>query len=292
MTLATQSPHNELMFRHLFLPHESNNHRAKLLHPSTILTLIVVFLSFQLLVTKLSLSYPQILGYAAAQISPEEVIKLTNEQRVANGLDIVKLDPELTAAAVQKAADMFARNYWAHVSPVGTQPWYFITEAGYSYRYAGENLARDFSDPQSVVQAWMSSPSHRENILNTKYQDIGLAVVDGKLEGRETTLVVQMFGTKLSAQPTLGKSSSTEISVMAAGSSVNPSVKAFSTTPFDVSRTVSIVLLAVFVLVLVIDLVHLKRQKIVRWTSSSLAHLLFMTFLLLTALFISKGHII
>lgn len=278
------------MFRHLFLPHESNNHRAKLLHPSFILILIVVFLSFQLLVTKLSLSYPQILGYAAAQISPEEVIKLTNEQRQINGLDIVKLDPELSIAAAQKAADMFARNYWAHVSPVGTQPWYFITESGYGYRYAGENLARDFSDPQSVVQAWMNSRSHRDNILNPKYQDIGLAVVDGKLEGRETTVVVQMFGTKLSAQPTLGKSSSTEISVKAAESS-NPSVKAFSTTPFDVSRTVSIVLLAVFVLVLVIDLVHLKRQKIVRWTSSSLAHLLFMVFLLLTVLIINKGII-
>lgn len=279
------------MFRHLFLPHESNNHRAKLLHPSFLLSIIVLFLGLQLTINQLTINYPQILGYAAAQISPEEVIKLTNQQRQANGLDIVKLNPELSVAAAQKAADMFARNYWAHVSPVGTQPWYFITSAGYSYRYAGENLARDFSDPQSVVRAWMDSPSHRENILNPKYQDIGLAIIDGKLEGRETTLVVQMFGTKLSAQPVLGNSSSTEISVKAAESS-NLSVKAFSTTPFDVSRVVSIILLAVFVLVLVIDLIHLKRHKIVRWTSSSLAHLMFMIFLLLTALIINKGHII
>lgn len=278
--------------RHLLLPHESNNHRARLLHPSSILTLIAIFLGFQVFITQVSRSYPQILGYAAAQISPEEVIKLTNDQRLANGLQPVKMDLELNIAAVQKAADMFARDYWAHTSPIGTQPWYFITSAGYSYRYAAENLARDFSDPQSVVQAWMNSLSHRKNILNAQYQDIGLAVVDGKLEGRETTLVVQMFGTKLSAQPTLGKSSSTEISVKAAESSVNPSVKAFSTTPFDVSRAISIVLLAIFVLVLIIDLVHLHRHKITRWTSSSLAHLLFMTFLLLTALIIGRGHII
>lgn len=275
--------------RHLFLPHESNNHRARLLHPSSILTLTAIFLGFQVFITQVSRSYPQILGYATAQISSEEVIKLTNEQRQANGLDIVKLDPELSVAAAQKAADMFARNYWAHVSPIGTQPWYFITSAGYSYRYAGENLARDFSNPQSVVQAWMDSPSHRENILNSKYQDIGLAVVDGKLEGRETTLVVQMFGTKLSAPSDISKSSSTTISVKAAESKVATPTPV---SPFDVSRAISITLLAIFVLVLIIDLAHLHRHKIIRWTSSSLAHLLFMTFLLLTALIMSRGHII
>ncbi len=276
--------------RHLLLPHESNNHRARLLHPSSILTLIAIFLGFQVFITQVSRSYPQILGYAAAQISPEEVIKLTNDQRLANGLQPVKMDPELNVAAAAKAADMFARDYWAHVSPIGTQPWYFITSAGYSYRYAGENLARDFSSPQSVVQAWMDSPSHRDNLLNSKYQDIGLAVVDGKLDGRETTLVVQMFGTKLSAPSDIGKSSTTTISVQAAETKVTTTPAPVS--PFDVSRAISIVLLAIFVLVLIIDLFHLHRHKITRWTSSSLAHLLFMTFLLLTALIISRGHII
>lgn len=276
--------------RHLFFPHESNNHRARLLHPSSILTLIAIFFGFQVFITQVSRSYPQILGYTAAQISPEEVIKLTNDQRQANGLQPVKMDPELNVAAAAKAADMFARDYWAHVSPIGTQPWYFITSAGYSYRYAGENLARDFSSPQSVVQAWMDSPSHRDNLLNPKYQDIGLAVVDGKLDGRETTLVVQMFGTKLSAPSDIGKSSTTTISVQAAETKVTATSAPVS--PFDVSRAISIVLLAIFVLVLIIDLAHLHRHKITRWTSSSLAHLLFMTFLLLTALIISRGHII
>lgn len=275
--------------RHLFLPHESNNHRARLLHPSSILTLIAIFFGFQVVITQISRSYPQILGYAATQISPEEVITLTNDQRQANGLQPVKMDPELNIAASQKAADMFARDYWAHVSPIGTQPWYFITNSGYSYRYAGENLARDFSSPQSVIQAWMDSPSHRDNLLNPKYQDIGLAVVDGKLGGRETTLVVQMFGTKLSAPSDISKSSSTTISVKAAESKVTTTAPV---SPFDVSRAISIVLLAIFVLVLIIDLVHLHHHKIIRWTSSSLAHLLFMTFLLLTALIIGRGHIV
>ena len=131
---------------HLFFPHQSNNLRAKLLHPSGLALIIGLFVIFQLTINQLTNNYPQILGYTS-QISPEEIIRLTNRERTSAGLSEVKLDTKLSAAAAVKAADMFARNYWAHVSPVGTQPWYFVTEAGYSYRYAGENLARDFPTP-------------------------------------------------------------------------------------------------------------------------------------------------
>ena len=167
--------------RHLFFPHESNNQRAKFLHPSSLVAIIVLFLGLQLTINQLTNNYPQILGYAS-QISPEEIIGLTNIQRTSAGLPEVKLDPQLSAAAAQKAADMFARDYWAHISPVGTQPWYFITESGYSYRYAGENLARDFSDAKSIVDAWVASPTHRDNLLNSNYQNIGIAVIDGTLK--------------------------------------------------------------------------------------------------------------
>ena len=206
----------------------------------------------------------------------------------------VKLDTKLSAAAAQKAADMFARDYWAHISPVGTQPWYFITESGYSYRYAGENLARDFSDAKSVVDAWVASPSHRENLLNSRYQDIGIAVIDGQLEGRETTLVVQFFGTKLTAAPSLGISTSIVKSVQAAESqpALTPAQSANWRTPFTVTKTVSVLLLVVFVAVLVIDIVAVYRQKIVRWTSRSLAHLFFLAALLVAALLLNGGKIL
>ncbi len=206
----------------------------------------------------------------------------------------VKLDTKLSAAAAQKAADMFARDYWAHISPVGTQPWYFITESGYSYRYAGENLARDFSDAKSVVDAWVASPSHRENLLNSRYQDIGIAVIDGQLEGRETTLVVQFFGTKLTAAPSLGISTSIVKSVQAAESqpAPTPAQSANWRTPFTVTKTVSVLLLVVFVAVLVIDIVAVYRQKIVRWTSRSLAHLFFLAALLVAALLLNGGKIL
>ena len=275
--------------RHLFFPHESNNQRAKFLHPSSLVLTIGFFLGFQLLLSQLATGYPQILGYAS-QISPEDIVRLTNVQRTAAGLSEVKLDSELSTAAAQKAADMFARNYWAHVSPVGTQPWYFVTSAGYAYRYAGENLARDFSDAKSIVDAWVASPTHRENLLNSNYRDIGIAVVDGTLEGRETTLVVQLFGTKLSAAPAIAPAARIVQPVSAATSTVG--IVTPKVSPFDVTKAVSLTLLIIFVTVLVIDLVAVYQKKVVRWTSKSFAHLLFMLALLLAAFIISKGQIL
>lgn len=279
--------------RHLFFPHESNNQRAKILHPSGLTVVIVLFVLFQVAINEVTINYPQILGYAS-QISPEEIVRLTNSQRAATGLTQVKLDPQLSAAAAQKAADMFARNYWAHVSPVGTQPWYFITQSGYAYRYAGENLARDFSDAKSIVDAWVASPTHRENLLNSHYQDIGIAVVDGTLEGRETTLVVQLFGTMLSsAAPAIAPVAARIVQPVSAATSpstLNSELKTIS--PFDLTKAASLTLLIIFVTVLVIDLVAVYQKKIVRWTSKSLAHLLFLLALLISALIISRGKIL
>ncbi len=282
--------------RHFLFPHESNNQRAKLLHPSSWGLIIGLFTVFQLTINQLTISYPQILGYAS-QIAPETIIKLTNLKRQENGLLPLQSNPELSAAAAQKAADMFARNYWAHVSPVGTQPWYFITTAGYTYRYAGENLARDFSQAQAVVEAWMASPSHRDNLLNSHYQDIGIAVVDGTLDGRETTLVVQLLGTKLSAAPSLTQGAVTIVKPVQAASAPStmnyePLSKNPKISPFDITKLVSLALIVIFIAVLTIDVISAYRSKIVRWTSKSLAHLLFLLALLIAALIISKGQII
>jgi hypothetical protein len=199
---------------------------------------------------------------------------------------------------------MYARDYWAHVSPIGTQPWFFITESGYQYRYAGENLARDFSDPDSVVKAWMNSPSHKDNLLSDKYHDIGVAVVDGKLGGQETTLVVQMFGTKLAAVAPPVAKSVLDISVQAAAeeqivptATPVPVVASAQTlpvakvSPFGLTKALSVMIVVFIVGVLTIDVVLVARHKIVRWTSRSVAHLAFMLFLLISAIIIYRGQI-
>jgi uncharacterized protein YkwD len=296
------------LFHHLFLPHHSNNQRAKLLHPSSWVILIIVFALFQFSLTKAGNAYPQILGYAS-QISPTEVIRLTNVKRQSTGLNPVNVDPQLNQAAARKAADMFARDYWAHVSPVGTQPWTFISDSGYVYRYAGENLARDFSDPNSVVEAWMNSPSHRENLLSARYSDIGVAVVDGTLDGRETTLVVQMFGTRLAANPSVNAATTfrvkaeagtkdnlstptpiivpTRAPVVAAGITLPAKV-----TPFALTKYLSFGLLGIIILVLAVDVLVISRHKVARWTSKSFAHLIFLTIILVAVATILRGQII
>ena len=181
---------------HLFHPQKSNNHRPRILQPAGISVLVGLFLLVQ---TSLTLIEQMggldgfVLGYAS-NIAPSQIVDLTNQQRASQGLGPLSVNGALNQAAIAKANDMFQNQYWAHVSPSGTTPWVFIKNSGYNYTVAGENLARDFGDSGSVLNAWMSSPTHRDNIVNGKYSEIGVAVVDGILNGTETTLVVQMFG--------------------------------------------------------------------------------------------------
>ncbi len=179
--------------RHLFLPHHTNNFRARLLHADFFALYVFLFFMLSLSFKTIHRLDPNILGFAT-DIHVDQLLNLTNQKRLEAGLKPLNLDPQLSAAANAKANDMFANGYWAHNSPTGRTPWDFISGAGYVYTVAGENLAKNFSNSSGVVDAWMNSPTHRENILSEVYQDVGFAVVNGVLNGEETTLVVQMFG--------------------------------------------------------------------------------------------------
>ncbi len=103
----------------------------------------------------------------------------------------------LAQAAQSKANDMLAKQYFAHNTPSGETPWTFIKAAGYSYVTAGENLAIDFTEAESIQSAWMNSPGHRANIMNKSFQEIGIGIAKGMYNGHQTTIVVQMFGTPI-----------------------------------------------------------------------------------------------
>ncbi len=137
--------------------------------------------------------FPGVLGYAS-NINTSDLMKYTNQRRSDAGLPALRLNGALSLAASKKAEHMFAKGYWAHIAPDGTEPWDFIIGSGYDYIYAGENLAKNFSNSKDVVQAWYNSSSHRQNLLNKNYTEVGFASVNGVLNGYETTLVVQMFG--------------------------------------------------------------------------------------------------
>ena len=130
-----------------------------------------------------------------AEVNSNAILSLTNEFRRKNGLSELKVNPLLNEIAKEKASDMINKKYFSHNSPDGLTPWYWFIKNNYNYKYAGENLAIDFIDSSQVIEAWLNSPSHRANLLNQNYQEIGVAVVSGDIEGYETTLVVQVFGT-------------------------------------------------------------------------------------------------
>ncbi len=188
------------------LPYPEPGTRARLLKNSALFFYVLVLLFSQAYLYKLS---PRILGFAT-NIATSELYQLVNQERSGLGLTTLKRNYKLEQAALKKAQDMFAKNYWAHYAPDGsTTPWQFILKAGYNYKYAGENLAKDFNTSSSVVVAWMNSSSHRANIVNKNYKDIGMVAVNGTLLGEETTLVVQMFGTPLGTSTATGSTGGT-----------------------------------------------------------------------------------
>ena len=169
-------------------------------------------------------------------IPVEEVIGLTNQKRIENGLSGLGVNPLLSEAARAKGEDMLLKDYWAHTSPDGVEPWKFFADVGYKYRFAGENLARDFSNAQSAVEAWMASPSHRENLLSSKYQEIGIAVVEGDLNGVDTTIIVQLFGSKYSdtaPQVPIASAQQDEVIPTVSIPTLQPSVTAQPTKPVE-----------------------------------------------------------
>jgi hypothetical protein len=122
---------------------------------------------------------------------------LTNEERAQNDASPLSENNLLVKAAQLKANDMATRGYFAHTSPDGKTPWYWLEQVGYHYSAAGENLAVNFFESSDVAQAWMNSPTHRDNIVKKDYKEIGIAVASGIYEGRNTVFVAQFFGTPL-----------------------------------------------------------------------------------------------
>lgn len=131
---------------------------------------------------------------SASEISVGAVVKLVNESRKASGVSAVVENSILNNVAKDKVKDMLKNDYFAHTSPQGKNPWYWFGKNNYEYSVAGENLALNFNDAEKQHKAWMASPTHKKNILNPAYKEIGVAVAEGKINGEETILTVQVFG--------------------------------------------------------------------------------------------------
>ena len=176
-----------------FVPHEGNDYRPHLLQKAAFFGLVgMVILTFTL--ANFQALLWQSSHWLVGAVLPAVVIDLTNEQRKENNLATLVRNPVLDAAANLKAQDMARSSYFSHNSPTGVTPWHWFDEAGYTYVYAGENLAVYFTDSSTVVDAWMKSPTHRANIVGSHYTEIGVGTAKGTYNGFDTVFVVQLFG--------------------------------------------------------------------------------------------------
>lgn len=150
----------------------------------------------------------------ATEISAEKLLLQTNKERQSSGVGSLVLNDKLRAAAQAKAEDMARHNYWSHVSPDGTEPWAFIDETDYAYSKAGENLAYGFLTSTQTVKGWMNSPTHRENMLDEEFREVGFGYVNatGFQDSSEETIVVALYARPLSADVTSVSSSASAAS--------------------------------------------------------------------------------
>ncbi|MFL6248040.1 MAG: CAP domain-containing protein [Thermoanaerobaculia bacterium] len=130
----------------------------------------------------------------------DAIVAAMNRERTARGLRPLRLNTRLSLAATDRIDDMFAKNYFAHVSPDGLQPFVWARARGYRYRLIGENLAVGYRGT-TVVDGWMRSPAHRDNILQRGFDEVGIAIADGApRRGYRGPTVVAMYGASTAAR--------------------------------------------------------------------------------------------
>lgn len=187
----------------IFIPCQENKFLPKFLEKKFLNYYFVFLLVLKIISVSLIFYLPQ--NFFFAEITKTALFDLVNQERKKLGLPTLKQNLILDQAAYLKAKDILERDYFAHWNPEGKSPWYFFELAGYDYKAAGENLAIGFLDSEEVFKAWMDSPSHRSNILNPNFIEMGISVLKGEFQGNEVFVVVQLFGSPKISQAQISK---------------------------------------------------------------------------------------
>ena len=177
-----------------FWPCVENNFYPKFLESNFLFSYLFFLIFLKFIIFPFFLFFPKLPFFA--EVSKNVLFSLTNKERGEKNFSFLKEDPLLTLAAQLKAKDMLQRQYFSHNDPDGNPPWEWLKKVGYDFQVAGENLAIGFLDSEEVFRAWMNSYSHRENLLNPRFEEMGIGIAKGNFKGAETTIVVQFFGTK------------------------------------------------------------------------------------------------
>ena len=200
--------------KNLFVPHEGNKYQPDILQRISVGVMFgLILLSF--VAANLQALLWMSSDWLVSTILPAVIVELTNEERIDESLGTLTVNAKLTEAANLKAAHMAEHEYFAHYSPAGVSPWHWFDEAAYSFIHAGENLAVHFTDSADVVEGWMNSPTHKANIMNGNYTEIGIGTAKGEYKGYSTVYVVQLFGAPAAPAPLPVTEESTVLAVEA-----------------------------------------------------------------------------
>jgi len=184
--------HNKTSSKRYGKHHSKGNRYAKIYAPYLPLVISIIaslFISFWHPNSSSTLAY-------ATEMSASGLLSATNSQRSSNGKSTLTINSQLASAAQAKANHMVTNNYWSHTTPDGQEPWAFIQNAGYSYSKAGENLAYGFATSADTVIGWMNSPTHKANMLDNAFTDVGFGFANSSNfngDGQQT-VVVAMYG--------------------------------------------------------------------------------------------------
>lgn len=181
------------LLKNFLIPNEENNNIPRFLSDKVLKIILITVIFIEAFGFVLPTLTDLSLKGEMAAVLPSVLNDLTNIERESENLKTLTINPILNQAAQMKADDMALNEYFAHTSPEGKTPWFWLEKAGYDYRYAGENLAINFSESEDITKAWMNSPTHRANIVKENYTEIGTATATGSYQGREAVYVVQVY---------------------------------------------------------------------------------------------------
>jgi len=179
---------------HSFIPGEHNGYKPKALHRKHLVRYGIALVAVKAIMVAILFGFPS--GGFLYELSSRVILDSMNAERSSYSVATLAFNDRLYNAALEKAHDMITNSYFEHTSPAGVTPWYWIKKNNYVYTYAGENLAMDFYNVNDLMKGWMDSPTHRANILQKKFKDAAVAVAEGNMDGRNTTVVVVMFGSE------------------------------------------------------------------------------------------------
>ena len=179
----------------LLIPHQGNNHRPHLLRTKRAVAYSLFFLLLKggVIFTIAAMPMQAFLAPDILAKQQARLIFLVDELRAKQDVTGLYVENKLINSAYAKSADMLTGQYFSHVSSEGKDLNYWLKQANYDYWVAGENLAMGFSSADAVMQAWIQSPLHYQNLVDPDFIDIGIGLASGDYNNQSTIFITQHF---------------------------------------------------------------------------------------------------